>query len=296
MVIPPIRGALVKSEDMLGPWRVWHAVNEIQSRFLADSSIQREELAHFSEKELRAWAAWTASELNAVLAKEGFSIRLNDFGCRELGVVSILDVLVDWIVEALAATFLVDQHEYSAVYMMPHVKTDQETVRTFSASTSSLHNHPIVAIATKSGDVLSMTIADCPYADFDLVSRIEAVRLAKRSARHASWLRFPMVDLNLETDISWLIGMRTVTASGEEAMISQALQQTKFKMNQFGARVKSAVAIIMRTISARVEVGYPIIIDKPFFLWIERPGMSSPLMYAYIDEQDWKDPGDLANM
>ena len=96
---------------------------------------------------------------------------------------------------------------------------------------------------------------------------------------------------------SWLIGMRTTMGEGhQEAVISQALQQTKFKMNQLGARVKSAVAIGISKTSASIEILEPIIINKPFFLWIERPGLSFPLMYAYIDEANWKNPGDLSRM
>ena len=34
-------------------------------------------------------------------------------------------------------------------------------------------------------------------------------------------------------------------------------------------------------------------IDKPFYLWIERPGMSIPLFTAYIDPIDWKKPDTL---
>jgi hypothetical protein len=31
-------------------------------------------------------------------------------------------------------------------------------------------------------------------------------------------------------------------------------------------------------------------INRPFYLWIMRPGMSIPLFAAYIDYEDWKQP------
>lgn len=303
MVIPPICRALLKSEDELGAFRVWRVVNKAQSRLLADFSFYREELSEkrFSEKELRAWASRIAAELNAILIQEGFSIQLRDFGPDEFGVVSILDVLVDWVAQGRAMELTAGRKEYlgnwyPGVHMISRVDTDKKSLRTFSSSVVSCHNEPIVALATQSGDVVTMTIADRPYADFDLVSRIETLRLAERSARPASYLMFPMVDLNVETSLEWLIGMHTIAANGNKASITQALQQTKFKMNEFGARVKSGVALRIRATVAVVDIIPPIIIDKPFFLWIERPGMSFPLMYAYVDEVDWKNPGDLSNM
>ena len=81
--------------------------------------------------------------------------------------------------------------------------------------------------------------------------------------------------------------------TGDGDSISQALQQTKFKMNQFGARVKSAVAIAVSRAMSR-EVGLDI--DQPFYLWIERDGVTVPVMYAYLDQEDWKDPGNLSEM
>ena len=38
---------------------------------------------------------------------------------------------------------------------------------------------------------------------------------------------------------------------------------------------------------------FVIIIDRPFYLWIERPGMSVPICSLYLTEEHWKDPGDL---
>ena len=86
----------------------------------------------------------------------------------------------------------------------------------------------------------------------DLVATIQALRSdngLKNTGGYRSVL-FPMVDYDEHVDISWLIGMRTFDVSNSEFGISQALQQTKFKMNQLGARVKSAVAFGIRALGA----------------------------------------------
>lgn len=292
MVVSPIVAALVKTEDILGKDRKWNVVNDVQAHFLEQFFSKREELRGFSEKELRSWASWVAAELNEILEKEGFDIRLQDFAPNEFGVVSILDVLVEWLVEGEKTRLYIDDANYPAVKMEPEAEVEGGFKTIFEVYTSSQHPYPVAMLHTKSGDRLYMTIADRPYQDFKLISRIDEIRNDLQRDQYYDWLMFPMVDLNHEVDISWLKNMQTtVEGSGEEAIISDALQQTKFKMNELGARVKSAVAIKVTITSVRREMG--LIIDKPFFLWIEREGMLIPVMYAHIDEGDWKNPGNL---
>jgi serine protease inhibitor len=103
-----------------------------------------------------------------------------------------------------------------------------------------------------------------------------------------------MIDLNETVDIGWLKEMLTVDEIGDSWKISQALQQTKFKMNETGAHVKSAVAIgVMRCVSFGRPPELHLVIDKPFLLWIAREGTSLPIFAAYLDEDVWKDPKNL---
>ena len=92
-------------------------------------------------------------------------------------------------------------------------------------------------------------------------------------------------------DISWLQGLNTTDQKNLPWNISQAMQQTKFKMNCQGARVKSAVAIAVRMCASVMPNIYTI--DKPFLLWIEREGLDIPIMYAYLDKDTWKNPWSL---
>lgn len=297
MVMSPIVAALVKSEDMLGKDRVWRAVNKSQEEFLSKFFAKRGELVNFSESELRSWASLVASELNATLEKEGFDIRLDDFAEGEFGVVSILDVLTEWLKEGAKTKVLFDNKEYPAVKLDRTAKINEVSMELFSAFLLDEYHFPIASVVTKSGDKVWMTVADNALESFELISRIENLRksIDEHSTKtHFSRLVFPMVDLNQKVDIGWLIGMLTASKTGLDFKVSQALQQTKFKMNQFGARVKSAVAITIRATSAIIRKD--MIIDQPFYLWIEKNGISYPIMYAYIDKTDWKDPENLKNM
>ncbi len=99
MVIAPIIAALVKSEDMIGKNPSWQGINADQKYFLERLFVTRSELARYSATELRSWASRVAAELNKILQEEGFDIQLDEFGGpNEFGVVSILNVLVEWLV------------------------------------------------------------------------------------------------------------------------------------------------------------------------------------------------------
>jgi hypothetical protein len=286
MVISPIVSALVKSEDILGKDRTWKAVNDWQEYFLEKFFSKRAELAGFSQKELRNWASFSARELNRILEKEGFDIRLNEFRPEEFGVVSILDVMAEWLKEGLEVAIVSLGKKYPGVRMERDSK--------FEAYMSLSYSHPIAALPAKSGDKVFMAVADDKAASFSLIEKIDSIRKNLVSGGYYDSLKFPMIDINQEVPLDWLLGLQTLQDDGRQAEISQAFQQTKFKMNQYGARARSAVAL--GAFKAVIRQEKTLLIDKPFFLWIEREGMSIPVIYAYIDQEDWKNPGNLSEM
>ena len=279
----PIAAALVKSENFIGPERVWKAVNSSQESFLLAFLAARGELASFSERELRAWASREAAELNAILEREGFAIRVPELGRDDIGVLSILDVLVEWLRAGDRAEVNCDGISYPAVRL-----------GSFTVVMSPGHPHPIAALPTKSGDRVFMTIADRPLEGFDLLAAIEALRSAPVPASGAfGSLVFPMVDLDQQVELEWIVGMRTTTEAGRPVVITHGAQQTKLRINVKGARVESAAVVAMRVARMQPVPTVDLVIDRPFFCWIERDGVSTPILAAYIDQEDWKDPGDL---
>ena len=295
MVPLNIVSALKKVQEFLGGERHWLPVSKTQRQFLDGYVSHTDTLSMFGEKELRTWADTVAANLNAILKQEGFTIHLDDFAPGAFGVVSILDVLVEWLKKGeLSQVRGADGVTYPAVESKHSALVDDKHCQLFTTWTSEAHQHPIATMASKSGDRLSMTIAGSEYADFALMDRINEIRAGTTRDERYERLRFPMVDYDNQTDLSWLCGLSSFvrTKRGDPYVVEKALQQTKFKMNQHGARLKDAVAMVMRGISMpRI-----LTIDRPFFLWIDRPGVPVPVMYAYCDEQDWKDPGRLDNM
>ena len=296
-VLHPILAALVKAEVEIGPNRIWTATNDQQRIFLENFFTHRGDLSQFSPEELKSWMSWRAEELNQILQQEGFAIQLQPFKPNEFGVVGILDLLMEWLQEGKKKQiFAQNQRQYPGVNIKSGIGQllgSNDAVPNFSAFTHSSHQHPIVAVQTKTGDIVWMTIADKEREGFDLMTKVMSFkRNDLQPMRSKEFVEFPMIDLEQEVNIEWLLNMTTMDAARNvEVYISQAMQQTKFKMNHKGAHLKSAVAMGMTRKGISMEDG--VTIDAPFYLWVERNGLQFPIMAAYMDYDVMKDPGGL---
>lgn len=282
----PIIAALVRAESMegMGPNRVWLAVNNHQEAFLRDFfKIGRGEVGNIPE--IESLASWKADELNALLLRRGFGIQLQPFNDKTFGVVSILDLPVKWIEKGDVTTIKgVDSDTYPAVHL---------GFKAVSFVNASGHTYPIARISTMNGLVVAMTMVDqAPQDEFDLSATVERIRQNLTLNREFGGLVFPMVTLDQTVDISWLVGLCTVGEDARRAEITQALQQTKLKMNEVGARAESAAAIAVTREMAMV-VNPDLVIDRPFIVWFEREGLSKSLFAAYVTEADWRSQGSI---
>ena len=121
--------------------------------------------------------------------------------------------------------------------------------------------------------------------EYGRVSEIEAL------ASQIDGLVFPMVDASTTDDLSWLVGMSTSNAQGTVLEVTQARQSSTLRMNETGFRARAATSIEYTL--GRTRRRRPHVIDRPFLLWIERPGLSQPLFVAWLDQACWKRPADL---
>ena len=146
----------------------------------------------------------------------------------------------------------------------------------------------LIAIECTNGDTVYMTPAPShPPKEFELVEHAQALsrRRYRDDTSKFSGILFPVVDINQKVDISWLCNLNS-----NRWFIEEALQQTKFHMDELGAHVQSAVAIHV-TYRACIKEKPVLEMNGPFYLWIERPGMELPLFAAYIDYSDLKEIG-----
>lgn len=281
----PITGCLVKAEDIAGAGLNWRSVSDLQCHFL-EQYFASECGKVASLPDIESIVSWSIDEINQFLKNHGFDIQLEDNDDPStFGVASVLDVLVEWPeIGALREIVTAKGDRYEGVRLLKHNVFVQK---------ARCHEHPIVQIRTKSGDVVNMTVSDgSPGDGFALMRSIATLRAAMEpDYTRNSAVVFPMIDLNQQVSLDWLLGMVAVRADGSEDHISQALQQNKLRMNEVGARAQSAATI---AVTRGISVPSPdVVIDRPFYFWIERQGLERPLFSAYITEADWKNPGSL---
>lgn len=309
--ILPILAALSMADttflDPSGSWITPKALNHPQYILINNYWHRRNELSFLTADELKSRASRSVDEINQFLKENKFSIQLEKEADPEAWyIASIMNIMLEWSNPFTYETSIItDEKVYPAVHMQKKVYgAAAEQAHSFSIfadcrTINNIKDHSedvIVALETKNKDRVYLTIADKHRADFDLLNHVMQLSAHLKSGSFSEVyydeLIFPMVEINEEPDISWLVGLRKYDKDNRRWMISQALQQTKFQMNEKGAAAQSGCAIVMiPECICLPESIYTI--DKPFFLWIERPGMSLPLFAAYIDESLWKRPEKL---
>lgn len=279
----PIVGCLLKADDIIGEGRIWIPQNPTQKLFVDDYyTSTKDEIKGIPE--IESLASWEADKINKFLADHGFSIVLDPFDADTFGVAAVLNLLMEWLQEATADVIVQDGTEYEAMRM-------KEGVQFFS---SPGHQHPIAQIATKAGDVVYVTIKPTAPTGFDLVELVEGIEAKMERCWDYGDLVLPLVDIDEKVGLDWLIGMRTVASWGQPAHISQAKQQTLFKMNKRGALLKSAVAMAV-TLEMCAMPMPDLVIDQPFVAWVRRDELLLPLVVAHVTQDAWKNPGSLGH-
>jgi hypothetical protein len=274
-----IVACMMKANDFLGKDCRWIEKNKDQWQFLHGFFEKLKSATSIPEME--SIISRSAEEINAFLAERGFSITLDPFQGDEFGVASVLDLLVKW-QEKGERTKVLD------IYDAVMLKSVQ------GASVRRIHESDsyVVTVDTQGDDKVHMMMVDDNLLDVPMSLTQLALDMTKKGEPDFyEKVIFPMIDLNVMTDINWLLGMVAVDEDGSDWAVSQAKQQNKLRLNEFGARAQSATAMgMLRGMAVPPTV---FTIDKPFLIWFTRSGIEMPLFVAHVTEEDWKDPGDL---
>ncbi|MDD5289645.1 MAG: serpin family protein [Patescibacteria group bacterium] len=283
-----LANALLAAEEILGKGRKWLAANRTQDAYLKDFFLPKEALAI---PEVESKTSWDNEVLNAFLREKGFDIQLSPFDSSTFGVVSILDLLIHWLVKGEKRTLnAVDKKNYPAVFLKHGVMVGRVS--------GAGHEYPIARIETQKPDgseagktVVYMTPCDNPPEDgFDLIRLVTRFSNCFTLDHEYEGVTFPMIDLDVKPNVSWLLQMSTTDQGGQPWEISQAMQQTKLRLNEIGVHLKDAMAIGVRCISLPKQ---PFEIDRPFLLWVTRQGLSFPLFTGFLRPDVWKEPAAL---
>lgn len=280
MTVLPIIAAIQKADEFLGS-NDWNAKNNTQENFIKNYLSKRNELKLLSDRELRSCASLDIQVINKFLKDNGFSIKLSPMGGKALAVASIMNILCKWSNPGQPSKVIYQDKEYPAVKMKSGYK-----IMKFKDSA-------VLLLGCENADVVCMTQAPKQLEGFGILEFIET--LAKEECKEVTAdydkVTFPCVDLNQQSDIKWLVGM--IKPDDEnlidfKARIAQAMQQTKFQMDEFGTAVDSAAAMMVARSMPTPKEHY--VINEPFLVWINRSGVSVPLSAMYVDPKDWKRP------
>ncbi len=280
-VMLPILSVLsVAQETHIGYGYNWVPVNKNQEVFVEQYLPKTQELEFLKPEEIRSCASKDVAEVNTFLRDNGFAIQLEEGSELSIYVASILDIALKWKEAGTKTQLAVEGTTYPAVSMKKGYSIERAK-----------DGRNILAIACDNGDTVYMTLADKSIEGFELLEAVQQLAEDTQEVTHEyAGVTFPMVELSQKEDISWLIGLWYNNPL--EWKVMQALQETRFSMNEKGARAQSAVAVELepRCMPTKPQL----VIDGAFYLWIERPGMSVPLFAGYIDKGDWKEPAGIS--
>jgi hypothetical protein len=263
----------------------WTGFNPAQKRFLEWYAANSAEIGQLDS--LEALASKDFQELNAFMVQKGFDPMFDAFDPSDsLGVVSILDMLVEWL-EKGTVTTVARRGGGSDVSMQPYpafeVPSDVANVYEVQG-----FEQPLVQLRTKTGhSVWLMKHPASLESGLDLAMLAQDTLEARRSPsyRYAGAV-VPKLELQPEVDMEWLTGTETLDGKW---YVDQAFQVFKLRANEKGARVKVATGMTVRATSVQIEE--PFVFDEPFVGFFTQPGHDKLALAAFwADTDSWREP------
>lgn len=275
-----ILAAMMKAEEFLGSKGHWQGPTEAH-RFI---TAMRHDLAPWLREQdpkklgLATFASRYHDVLNGELRKAGYDIQLQPFGREgDFGTVAIFEREVQWLKPG-------DQTSL-------RLETSRNSVPAFTIKQAQVYQglqHPVVVLDTKQGDRVIISRCDQPISGLELLRRVSEMANAgtQRRSHDYKGATIPMVDMEDKPDISFLLGLGFNDAEdGLPAVLTQALQQNRYKMDHIGARVESATAL---GATRGISMEQPYQVNGPFQLAVETNNVI--VFAAYIGEDVMRQP------
>lgn len=276
IAVHPIISSLAKAYAYGNASSNWNTINETQRFYLINDYRWQLDLELFSDDEMSSIASDNADDINLWCKSHGSDITLDPFvDADDYGVASMMKIHVQWKNKGEICQL---SNSFKAVRM-----TDDVTFTYMDG-----HTHPIAHIQSSNGDIVHMSIVDDNDIDgLYLLSKSIFLSHGKKTDEF-SGLIFPMVDYAAEVDISFLQGMNFYSRGNKTGFfrrcyIKQARAFNLFQMDHLGAKTESSSALAMS-----YECYQPMMtIDKPFYVWMTRNGVSVPYFAGLIDTSSW---------
>ncbi len=278
---------LIDAEKEIGKDRLWNSINSKQNRFLKLFKETRNVSCPFSSNELTTYFGLYSEEgINKFLKENNFDIQLKKFQPTtnlqySFGVASILKIILKWKKQLKNSSVFNEKTviEYNALYT--------DSVKFFKNNLKEI----IVCISTETNDKVYIQKFDKYIDIFNLHDKIKETKLSRKIIEDYGGCTFPEINYSSNIDILWIEEMWCkcqVFSEDDIAIIIQALQQNKFKMDCIGVEIDSATAMEIQVISGSYSSTKPIfVINESFILWVERDNIDFPIFVGYFEEDSW---------
>jgi hypothetical protein len=270
----------------------WGGIYDVQLSFVEKFVTNIQEIDGLKDV-LKQMAHKEAKVINQWLRDHGFNIELqNRETPNSFCVASILDVLVKWL-KVGEETVIIGRSKsddgQEKRYPAVKLKGENSGVTILTGD-----GQPMAVIRTKNNServCMRMLDNECPTGPLVIADILK--NMPNDLSRDSSYdsVTFPMIDYDQKVDISWLVGLQTGDRP-DDYYVSEAVQQTKFRMNEIGARAQSGAAMMVYSRSIEMPKR-TLVMDKPFLLWIERGDIKLPLFAGVFAEDCWKRPESL---
>jgi len=244
----------------------WDGKNAFQVEFLNWYEVHRDEISKLSN--LEALVSKDFAELNKFLVDRGFSEMFGPL--KDLGVVSVLDMLVEWLTEGDVTTI----GDYQAF----RIYSDGVDIYNISRLEG-----PVVRLHTKTGHSLWLMKTCRPYDGIEL--NIQAQHIAshlKSPDTQYAGVIVPNIQINTQADMTWMTGM-----TADHYAVEKAIQQFKLRINAEGAHVEVATGMMVASASCG-PIQQPYVFDEPFIGFFTQQGNDTlPIAAFWADTDSW---------
>lgn len=280
--------ALAAADDLLSN-PTWSANPDNRAQVLWASRFRR--LARFASElpEIHRNATLSAVDHTAWLRSEGWDAQVTQGGPDDVFLAATINITAKWLEVGYA---------YKAG-SLDRVLLKKGATAIFDPSGTNVH--PAVMVSTQSAEYAFFfhQLDRAPRDTDDLLQHVLNVSSKLPSlAEYSDEVRldFPMVDLCVKDDATYMIGLRSGTN-----IVTQAAEQFRLSLNETGGRARAAAEVaVSRGMAAAVDT---VRIDGPFVVAVLRRKIldlhresfamyGETLFAAYVDTDSWKRPAD----
>lgn len=262
----------------LGPDRTWETKNPAQKELF--NLYKRHRSGIPSLRHLKAKISPDWQTLNRFLQDNGFDPMFYQ-PLNGLGIVSILDMLIEWLVEAAIGEIAGRDGRLYEGFVIPEPGGEVFELEGLA--------HPLVRLRTRSGDSLWLTIPESPPGTpFELLRIPFSLQEAsRRPAGMISTIQIPTVQFDRKPDISFLKGAVTFDQRGQSWIIDEAHQQFILRIDREGAHIQAATGLSVRGMIS--DEPQHLVFDRPFCGWFTQADAPDlPLGVFYADFDVWR--------